>query len=51
MTAESLEILNLRRQIEKQNLILKYLLEELRRMNRNFEIANGLYVEEGGDEE
>ncbi len=51
MTAESLEILNLRRQIEKQNLILRYLLEEMRRLNRNYEMANGLCFEEGGDEE
>ena len=37
MSVESLEIINLRRVVERQNYILKDVLDELRKFNINFE--------------
>lgn len=46
MSAESLELINIRRQLEKQNLILKFIIEELRRLNENYERIHKLECDE-----
>ena len=37
MSSTDLEILNLKRQVEKQNIILEAMLEEIKRFNDNYE--------------
>lgn len=45
MGMDSLEILNLRRELERTNIILSRMVDELERFNRNQEKLNGLWEE------